>query len=159
MTRMTWKAKTSRVNRAAAPTPSSAAAAAYCRAVDNWPRSWMGLPEDVPPGEQLLACFRPFLEQLASSSLSPKTIRKREQRVSIMNQVPFASQDSWLDIREMAGDLAHPQAIGCLRDAGDLHFARRQVDEEQNEKPLQPSPGPHFHGEEIGRDDHVPVPR
>jgi hypothetical protein len=35
----------------------------------------------------------------------------------------------------------------------------RQVDEEQNEKPLQPSPGPHFHGEEIGRDDHVPVPR
>jgi len=30
----------------------------------------------VPPGEQLLACFRPFLEQLASSSLSPKTIRK-----------------------------------------------------------------------------------
>ena len=76
MTQMTWKAKTSRVNRAAAPTPSSAAAAAYCRAVDNWPRSWMGLPEDVPPGEQLLACFRPFLEQLASSSLSPKTIRK-----------------------------------------------------------------------------------
>jgi hypothetical protein len=36
----------------------------------------MGLQEDVPPGEQLLACFRPFLEHLVSSSLSPKTIRK-----------------------------------------------------------------------------------
>ena len=75
MARMTLKVKTSRVTRAAAPTPSFDTAA-YYRDLDNWPRSWMGLPEDVPPGEQLLACFRPFLEQLASSSLSPKTIRK-----------------------------------------------------------------------------------
>ena len=36
----------------------------------------MGLEKDLPPGEQLLACFRPFIEHLASSSLSPKTIRK-----------------------------------------------------------------------------------
>src|SRR5216683_1390550 len=28
------------------------------------------------PGEHLLACFQPFIKQLASSSLSPKTIRK-----------------------------------------------------------------------------------
>jgi hypothetical protein len=49
---------------------------AYCRDLDNWPRSWTGLEKDLPPGEQLLACFRPFIEHLASSSLSPKTIRK-----------------------------------------------------------------------------------
>ncbi len=36
----------------------------------------MGLDKDLPPGEQLLACFRPFIEHLASSSLSRKTIRK-----------------------------------------------------------------------------------
>lgn len=36
----------------------------------------MGLERDLPPGEQLLACFRPFLVHLASSSLSPKTIRR-----------------------------------------------------------------------------------
>ena len=51
-------------------------AAAYCRDVDNWPRSWMGLEEDLPPGLQLLACFKPFLEHLAESSLTPKTIRR-----------------------------------------------------------------------------------
>jgi len=34
------------------------------------------LETDLPPGEQLLVCFRPFIEHLASSSLSPKTIRK-----------------------------------------------------------------------------------
>jgi hypothetical protein len=36
----------------------------------------MGLETDLPPGEQLLALFRPFLESLAASDLSPKTIQK-----------------------------------------------------------------------------------
>jgi hypothetical protein len=36
----------------------------------------MGLEADLPPGEQLLALFRPFLEHLAASDLSPKTIQK-----------------------------------------------------------------------------------
>ncbi len=35
----------------------------------------MGLEKDLPPGEELLVCFRPFLEHLAASRLSPKTIR------------------------------------------------------------------------------------
>src|SRR5450756_1208078 len=48
----------------------------YCRNLNDWPRSWMGLEKDLPPGEQLRALFRPFLEQLAASDLSPKTIQK-----------------------------------------------------------------------------------
>ena len=48
----------------------------YCRDLNGWPRSWMGLEKDLPPGEQLLALFRPFLEALAASSLTPKTIQK-----------------------------------------------------------------------------------
>jgi hypothetical protein len=36
----------------------------------------MGLEKDLPPGEQLVALFRPFLESLAASDLSPKTIQK-----------------------------------------------------------------------------------
>ena len=36
----------------------------------------MGLEKDLPAGEQLLALFRPFLEHLAASNLSPKTIQK-----------------------------------------------------------------------------------
>jgi hypothetical protein len=36
----------------------------------------MGVEKDIPPGEQLVACFRPFLAQLVSSDLSRKTIRK-----------------------------------------------------------------------------------
>ena len=75
MVRTIFKAKTSQVNRTATPA-SAAAASAYGRDLDNWPRSWMGLEKDLPPGEALVVCFRPFIEHLATSSLSPKTIRR-----------------------------------------------------------------------------------
>ena len=41
----------------------------------------MGLEKDLPPGEQLLTLFRPFLEYPAASNLSPKTIRKHVDNV------------------------------------------------------------------------------
>jgi hypothetical protein len=41
----------------------------------------MGLEMDLPPGEQLIALFRPFLEYLAASELSPKTIQKHVDNV------------------------------------------------------------------------------
>ena len=36
----------------------------------------MGMEKDLPPGEALVSCFRPFLEGLVVSDLSPKTIQK-----------------------------------------------------------------------------------
>jgi hypothetical protein len=39
----------------------------YCRGLDTWPRSWMGMEEDIPQGERLIECFRPFIESLAAS--------------------------------------------------------------------------------------------
>ena len=36
----------------------------------------MGLEKDLSPGEQLVSLFRPFLEHLAASDLSLKTIQK-----------------------------------------------------------------------------------
>jgi hypothetical protein len=36
----------------------------------------MGLETDLLSGEKLVACFRPFLEELVVSDLSPKTIQK-----------------------------------------------------------------------------------
>ena len=69
------KAKTSRINRDAKPA-AVADVFSYCRDLDRWPRSWMGLEKDLPPGEELLGCLRPFIEHLASASLSPKTIRR-----------------------------------------------------------------------------------
>ena len=36
----------------------------------------MVVEKELPPGERLVACFRPLLEGLAASDLSPKTIQK-----------------------------------------------------------------------------------
>ena len=44
----------------------------------------MGLEKDVPPGEELVACFRPFLEHLVSSDLSPKTIRNHVDNLWVL---------------------------------------------------------------------------
>jgi hypothetical protein len=78
---MKWKAVsagTTKINRAA--TPPRHDLEHYCRDLNNWPRSWMGLEKDLP-GEQLLVLLRPFLEQLAASDLSPKTIQKHVNNV------------------------------------------------------------------------------
>ena len=73
--RMNWHKKNSRVNRA---TKAVAAidVAVYCRDLDEWPTLWMGVEKDLPPGRALVVCFRPFIENLASSGLTPKTIRQ-----------------------------------------------------------------------------------
>jgi len=34
------------------------------------------MEKDAPLGEDLVVCFRPFIEHLAASGLSPKTIRR-----------------------------------------------------------------------------------
>jgi hypothetical protein len=36
----------------------------------------MGVEKDLLPGEALITCFRPFIEYLTSTGLSPKTIRQ-----------------------------------------------------------------------------------
>jgi hypothetical protein len=79
---MKWKpakAGTTRINRAA-PAPRHDLEH-YSRDLNGWPRSWMGLEKDLPPGEQLIAEFRPFLEYVAASGLSPTTIQKHVDNV------------------------------------------------------------------------------
>ena len=44
----------------------------------------MGWEKDLPPGEQLVACLRPFLEHLASSNLSRKTIRRHADNLWLL---------------------------------------------------------------------------
>src|SRR5438045_6547202 len=80
---MKWKmaARTTKINRATAPRHDLEH---YCRDLNGWPRSWMGLEKDLPPGEQLLTLFRPFLEHLAASNLSPKTIQKHVDNMWVL---------------------------------------------------------------------------
>jgi hypothetical protein len=74
-----------------------------------------------------------------------------------VNQVSLASQDSLLHIREIASDLAHPQSIRGTRDPCNLDLPRGELHEKQNDKSLQPSPGPNFHGEKVRGHDQIPM--
>jgi len=44
----------------------------------------MGWEKDLPPGEKLVASFRPFLEHLVASSLSRKTLRKHVNNLWVL---------------------------------------------------------------------------
>jgi hypothetical protein len=48
----------------------------YCRDLESWPRPWMGWEKDLPAGEGLVDWFRLFIQHVASSGLSGKTIRR-----------------------------------------------------------------------------------
>jgi len=74
---MKWKlatAKTTKINRAA--TAPRHELEHYCRDLNRWPGSWMGLKQDLPLGEQLLMLSVRSWNILVASKLSPKTIHK-----------------------------------------------------------------------------------
>lgn len=80
MARKPAAAKTSTIYRTT-PVPSSLLEH-YCRGLEGWPRSPMGW-EKIWAGEKLVAGFRPFLEQMVSSDLSPKTIQKHVENLGL----------------------------------------------------------------------------
>ena len=58
------KTKTSSVNpRSPTPVPWQA----LYPDLEQWPLRWHGLDQDIPPGQQIVDCFRPFLAHLALS--------------------------------------------------------------------------------------------
>src|SRR5258707_2302220 len=110
MARTIFMAKTSRVNRTATAAASSDASA-YCRDLDNWPRSWMGLEKDLPPGEELVVCFRPFIEHLAASSLSSKSMRRHVDNLWLLGGEIIRDLNYTPSLRKIA-------AQRLLREAG-----------------------------------------
>jgi hypothetical protein len=54
---------------------------AYCRDLDQWPRSWAYEASDIPAGRQMVECFRPFLRYLLSLPLSRRTLRQHRDNI------------------------------------------------------------------------------
>jgi len=106
---MISKAKTSRVNRA--PESAAAEVSAYCRDLENWPRSWMGLEEDLPPGEGLLTCFRPFIAHLGSSRLSAKTVRRHVDNLWLLGGEIIRGLHYNPSLRKVAADRLFRDAV------------------------------------------------
>ncbi len=75
-----------------------------------------GGEKDIPPGEKLVACFRPFLDALAASDLSPKTIQKHVDNLWALggeitrnlNETPSLRRKSIEDILDGIDDEGGP---------------------------------------------------
>jgi len=54
--------------------------------------------------------------------------------------------------------VVHPEAIWKLTDATDVNSARRELQEEQHDEPLQSAVCPHLNCDEVGGYDQFPMP-
>jgi len=78
----------------------------------------MGLDEDLPPGEDLLVCLRPFLKHLVASSLSPKTIRRHVDNLWMLGGEIIRHLHYDPSLRKLAADRLLRDAI--FADGGPL---------------------------------------
>jgi hypothetical protein len=85
----------------------------------------MGLEDDLPPGEQLVACFRPFLEHLAISEKSKKTIQEHADNMWALGGEFISELNYDPTLRNRPVDRLLMQLIGN----GGPHL--RHADEEQ----------------------------
>ena len=72
----------------------------------------MGLEKDIPPGEELVACLRPFIEHLALSGLSPKTIRRHVDNLwtlggEIIRDLNYTSSRKKITGEQLLRDAVH----------------------------------------------------
>ena len=104
-------AKTSKINRAAPVSPSLVER--YCRhGLDDWPRSWMGLEKDLPPGQELVTSFRPFLEHLVGSDLSPKTIQSHVDNLWLLGGEIIRDLNYDPSLRKLPADRLLRRVVG-----------------------------------------------
>jgi len=81
----------------------------------------MGLEKDLPPGEQLVALFRPFLEHLAASDLSPKTIQKHVDNMWLLGGEFIRDLNDDPPLRKTAGRTT-PRMVKILQSAERRRF-------------------------------------
>ena len=56
----------------------------YCPDLDQWPGSWAYEPRDIPSGLRMVECFKPFLRELLTLSLSRKTLRLHRDNIWVL---------------------------------------------------------------------------
>ena len=56
----------------------------YCPDLDQWPGSWAYEPRDIPPGLRMVECFKPFLREMLSLSLSRQTLRRHRDNIWVL---------------------------------------------------------------------------
>ena len=56
----------------------------FCADLDQWPGSWAYEERDIPYGECMVECFKPFLRDLLALPLSRKTLRQHRDNIWVL---------------------------------------------------------------------------
>ena len=81
----------------------------------------MGVEKDLPTGEELVARLRPFIEHLASSSLSPKTIRRHVDNLWLLGGEIIRDLNYDPSLRKLSADRLLSKVI--YEDGGPLLYS------------------------------------
>jgi hypothetical protein len=58
--------------------------AQYCPDLESWPQRWQYDEDDLPMGRDIVECLRPFLLDLLSRELTPKTLRRHRDNLWLL---------------------------------------------------------------------------
>jgi hypothetical protein len=117
MAKKASRAKTSTVNHSSPVVPANLAA--YCKDLEDWPRSWMGFPQDLLSGEKIVACLRPFLEHLIRLNLSRKTIRRHVDNLWMLGGEIIRDLNETPSLRKVP---AEALLLDVVKDGGPLLY-------------------------------------
>jgi hypothetical protein len=56
----------------------------FCPDLDQWPDSWAYEAGDIPYGQRMVECLRPFLRELLALPLSRKTLRQHRDNIWLL---------------------------------------------------------------------------
>lgn len=105
--------------------------AAYCPDLSTWPASWRGEERDVIAGEQIVAVFTPFLQDLLDQGLSRKTRNLHRDNLWLLggeiirdiNETPkLRKRPAQELIRDAIANGEGPLIRGCVNDIAQRLF-------------------------------------
>ena len=62
----------------------TAALAQYCPDLEQWPERWRGEDADLPPGQAIVAFFKPFLLHMLAEGLATKTLHRHRDHLWLL---------------------------------------------------------------------------
>jgi hypothetical protein len=82
--------------------------------IDNWPKTWAFIPDDIKPGIGLINIFKPFIKYLKSCKLSSKTINEHIDNLWLLGGHIIKQSNINPDFREIDQLLLLPRYIDSM---------------------------------------------
>lgn len=83
--------------------------------IDEWPKSWHDVKEDIPYGQEIIKLMIPFIQEMKESKLSPKTINEHIDNLWMLGGYIIKQLNYYEDERKI---LPNEMILKCI-DSGD----------------------------------------